>query len=442
MRTRLGTCRVDEVRKLVTCTKIIDANRWIGVWHGQTYECRALPDTTYFSVGDAVLCHVLPGTSELVAVYKPQNETIYIGLNNETTGAELWEYNGSGVPTMLWALGLIGGDYVEIDSLCWCQATKSLFIGCYFYGNSDKLIYEWIPGDAAPTLRHTYAGENEWDAPIDWAEYKGKLYVMHTGAGEEPGYLCRFDPTDVAATFETVLTIMSLDENLGEGSFCVFDDVIFAMTSENIYYSTTGDSGSWTALTDLPDDHDCCTARGAVTDPTTGYGFFTAVGDLVTYEKRQVWRLQSDGTLTLEHNENCPDDYYGYSFTQIAIPYGDTNQQPLALQWEIDPDYGIPCDIYRRNAGGAWALEEQLALAPGRAAWVGANQCALFFQGKLHLLIGILIYPDDYHYYLYRRENVGNWTLVQDWEHYIRGMTYSYGGTMTLGKTSKYIQNI
>ncbi|MFA6046388.1 MAG: hypothetical protein WC718_15495 [Phycisphaerales bacterium] len=59
---------IDEPYKLITVAAIVDTTRFRGIWRGQSYEARALPDTSDLTVGDAVVCCVLPGTSELVAV--------------------------------------------------------------------------------------------------------------------------------------------------------------------------------------------------------------------------------------------------------------------------------------------------------------------------------------------------------------------------------------
>jgi hypothetical protein len=438
---RYGDAQIDEARKLVTCTEIIDADRWRGTWRGQHYECRSLPDTTPIVVGDAVLCHVLPGNGELVAVF-PENEILYLGMNNAGTGAELWQYTGSGDPTLVWALGLINGNKAEIDSLCWCQATKTLFCGCYNWGTSERHILEWTPGTAAPILRYTYPGENWIDAPIDWAEYNGKLYVLHSGEDEMPGFVCRFTPNNVAATFETVLNITSGDVNIGEGGFLVFPTEIYAMTSENIWSSATGASGSWAELVDLPTVYNCHTARGAVTDPISGNGYFTAVADNTTFARRQIWRLEEGGLLTMESDENSPLVDYRYSWSQIAIPYGEVNKQPQALQWQVNLGLGVQFAIYRRDAVGVWNSYGLFA-GPGEGAVIGGNQAALYFKGKLHVrMLRFTNPPPTHHQYLYQRDATGTWSLVYEWSGYCYGLTYSYGMAMTLGRTSKLIQNI
>lgn len=59
---------IDEAYKIIMVAAIVDTKRFRGVWRGQSYEARALPDTSDLTVGDAVVCFVLPGTTELVAV--------------------------------------------------------------------------------------------------------------------------------------------------------------------------------------------------------------------------------------------------------------------------------------------------------------------------------------------------------------------------------------
>lgn len=57
---------VDEHRKLAQVTAIIDSDHFQAHWKGQIYEARAFPDTGWLTVGDNVVCHALPGNTELV----------------------------------------------------------------------------------------------------------------------------------------------------------------------------------------------------------------------------------------------------------------------------------------------------------------------------------------------------------------------------------------
>lgn len=65
---RFGAGRVDEARKLLQVTAILDAERFRGAWRGQHYECRALPGTGGMAVGDEVICHVLPDNTQLIYI--------------------------------------------------------------------------------------------------------------------------------------------------------------------------------------------------------------------------------------------------------------------------------------------------------------------------------------------------------------------------------------
>lgn len=62
----LGT--VDEHRKMLWVTVILDDYNFRATWRGREYECRAIPGTASLASGDVVICHALPGSTQLLAI--------------------------------------------------------------------------------------------------------------------------------------------------------------------------------------------------------------------------------------------------------------------------------------------------------------------------------------------------------------------------------------
>ena len=106
---------IDEARKLLVVREIIDTAHFTGIWRGQPYECRALPDTGGLVVGDVAFCHVLPGNTELVALFQGRGRIIVVGRDsgnnikiartrNFTSASPTWTpLSVAGLPTsILW----------------------------------------------------------------------------------------------------------------------------------------------------------------------------------------------------------------------------------------------------------------------------------------------------------------------------------------------------
>jgi len=72
-------------RLLAYVTEIIDASRFQATVNGQHYEARALPGTSGLSVGQTVMAHVLPSSTELIYVSAAAADT-YVILGIKYTG--------------------------------------------------------------------------------------------------------------------------------------------------------------------------------------------------------------------------------------------------------------------------------------------------------------------------------------------------------------------
>jgi hypothetical protein len=84
---------VDETRKLIEVTEIYTVFRFRGTWRGRTFECRALPTTSWLSVGQKVICHVVPGSTELIAINR-KVETGYLPVM-----VIIWSGSADALPT-------------------------------------------------------------------------------------------------------------------------------------------------------------------------------------------------------------------------------------------------------------------------------------------------------------------------------------------------------
>ncbi len=140
---RYGDAQIDEARKLITCTEVLDDNRWVGVWRGQFYECRALPDTSQMSVGDAVFCHVLPGNSEIVAIFK-QTGAMFIAPGYWHSASPpyvydcaLYKWDGISTPEKIWSFD----HRASVTAMAQMSTNKRVYLAVYDYNNNTNSLY-------------------------------------------------------------------------------------------------------------------------------------------------------------------------------------------------------------------------------------------------------------------------------------------------------------
>ncbi len=424
---RLGSCRVDEARKIVTVTEIIDANRFRATWRGQHYEARVLPDTTYLTANSDVVCHVLPGTSELVAVFKPKVAGIlYFSPGQNLSGdfqAELWSWNGT-VATLVWTCPI---SYSYITCLAWNSTTKTLFIWVCD-GDVKDYVYEYSPVTGTTTQRvDAYCaldGEDEYTGPaVQVAELDGKYYVSHGGATNDH-FVFEFDPTTYTNTQKGLYS--GGVASYGSGGIAAIGSTLVWHVSGGFYVST--DNGdSWTLGEDLRDYMVGLTygpsGAGAVYDPATDQVYLGAyrMTDPGGHIWNQIWRY--DGAtfaLDWESAELADTDQKPHAFA-IGYPVGGTTPNGLYCgQWSWWSD--DEADILERS-GGAWAVGE--SFDPKYALPAGRSLTS--YRGKLHLLANWVDESTSTAMMdLVRRDSAGSWTVLQTFSGYEPYPTYEY----------------
>jgi hypothetical protein len=476
---RFGGAKIDEWRKLVYVQEILDATRFVGVWRGQTYECRAAPNTSPLTVGDTVMCHVMPGNSELIAVRPVSGEVLFVSVGgpDEFTPAVFMFTSPTVAPTKIFQQ-VDTGVLRLVTAMAWCQATNSLIFVCSATdgGGDTHDIYEYHIGDASPTLRHSYEIDlayGVWASCVDMAEYGGQLYFWHAGTDDES--LCaRCDPTNIAATFEVVFTAAGpFRFNPSEGGLAVIGTTIYALDGDRVYSSPSGDVGSWAQVHDLWTLNGESTASGLVSDPNNDCAYFCTWCFLEEYEDffpvlyRCIRRINADGSLTLEHKERMHHTAVN-AFVSISWPYPpSTDTQPAALQWYAN-HAGEPRerthDVYRRQADGSWTFEDSGwqdpdytepcpdGIAGTCGNWftiLGCNQGSVYWQGHPYVIVeGDWVKADltrMYRRLLLRQAAVGTWEEVYDFAGYSTDpaeANFHFAACMTVGRTTKRIQNL
>lgn len=480
---RFGAAQIDEARKLVYVQEILDTTRFVGVWHGQTYECRAIPSTTDLTAGESVICHVMPGNSELIAI-RPSivdTELLFVcpgGLDGYTPAVFMFT-SPTAAPIKIFQQPDTGFDRL-VTAMAWCQTTNSLIFVCSnsWWGSTHD-IYEYHVGDASATLRHSYDVDalGIWAACMDMAEWGGKLYFWNAGSDND-SVLYRCDPANIAATFEMVLlTPGPYRYDPSEGGLAIVGGRIYALDGDRLYSSASGDLGSWAQVHDLWTLNNEGAACALVTDPINDCAYFSTTRYVHGASPDSIWRclrrLNSDGSLTLELQEGLGayDDWDGVQFSSITWPYPpSTASQPAALQWYAWPsDVGHPRprthDVYRRQADGSWIFEDAGWQDPDYAepcagGWggvfcgnwftiLGCNQGSVYWLGKPYVLIdGDWTRADgttEQRMLLMRQSAINTWEEVYEFTGYnsdVAAPNQHFAACMTVGRTTKLIQNL
>ncbi len=382
---RFGGANIDEARKLVTCSAILDSNRWLGEWHGQTFECRALPDTTYLTVGSAAFCHVLPGTSELVAVWPPrQGQMMFISPGYCDNGAywssQLWKFDGTTF-TQVWTAPM----GCEITALGYSSATGLLYIAVYGKWADEpdyalNFIYTANPSTidtVAPTRIQTYTsgdpagyGDDYGDPCTQMCEWNGYMYFAHTAYWEYYSWVARLNLS--TGDFDANV-VWNEDYNGGSGGLGISGGKIWWSSGDMLYNSADG--VSWTEQADFHDPaYNWWGTAGYVTDPVNddiyfGWGHYswgsTGVGISKIHEgalPEVIWELAD-----ADSEAHIPN--------QLTISYnGNSPEYVWASTWWY---YG---ELLRAAVGSGAFSEIDPGLIPG--AVLLENQCMLTYKGK------------------------------------------------------------
>ncbi len=433
---RFGGAKIDEARKLVTCSEILDANRWRGEWHGQTFECRALPDTTYLTVGSAAFCHVLPGTSELVAVWPPVKtppETLYFAINKGTVAGPVFPSSDlyvldslSGPPAVVWT----SSDFETIRQLAWTNVTHRLYIFTRYTGDEDYFwrIYEFNTSDNIATLVYEVALIADWSNLLSGgvAEFGDKLFIVN-GTWHN-SYLWRFDP--VSHSVDTVNTIAALGGDPCDfGGVAALNGKLVHCSGEVLHESSTGDPGSFTQVANIKA---LWTRQERASELTThntdGRIYFLGGMCLAGANDHFVIYSWDGSTLAAEYDILEASNDRG----SLGIIYsGDVAGDIVACGWR---DYRSTFAVRLHGRfDGVWGLDYQTP-----AGWFNdISENLIQFDGEICWLVneGAAGYPVQITH-LYRRTAPGAVTDVTTWT------PVRVTGAMTLAWTNKLCHEI
>jgi len=429
---------IDEARKLVVVKTIIDSTHFAGVWRDQIYECRALPGTDSLAVGDVAFCHVLPGSTELVAVLRAEELWFSPGTPGPGyTRTELWKYTG-GTPVLVWT---VPNDYEYITHIFWSQIDSELYVCTYedaSWGTTRIYRVNRAAGTLAQVVSYSGTGAafpspyRQAEAIIDSAEFGSYIYTHHNAYNGDPySRVRRFDP--VAGTWAAVLDYFTDFGSRGYGGGIAVDPLAGALVAsdgKHVFRSATGAAGSWIADFDLTTfantDHFCLLTNR--NDDNLVYG--VQGQDLAAGADPEVVVRTGAGVFVAEFDEG---DTPNLGFVALSQQHAAAVATALWIQrWAFDwPRERV--EHWYKPVGGAWTKDWDGP--PVNEGWVGIySQGITQFKSKMHSLIW------NYHTLtmrLYERTTPGNWTLIYQWDDYGLIYTYANASGMAVAPNSK-----
>jgi len=337
---------VDEHRKLLYATAIIDATHFLGMWHGELFEVRCLPDSGSVAVGDLVFTHVLPSNSELVAIFRGGGLYLAPGKYNQHDG-----HFGQGTVYKLvggvWQLLATFGrdedadpdgfsDDAYVSCMFWDTSLKKLYavpwyenwVGTAFQPNPEPYdLYEVNTQTGVVTglghsavMRPVDEFANQWNNPNCYCQQATKFgnYWFITGVRQEeyvafPGFyyeravLYKFDPV--------ANTMVLIDAE--------------------------------------PVDHETSAYNpGVATEGTTLYWWF--IDDDAA--NHIVYRSSVNGINFVTDEEHADQDRF---------PYAEMKYNPANGRFQVG-DFGFAprtADLLYRGAGPSWVVDQTLGVA-------------------------------------------------------------------------------
>lgn len=398
---------IDEARKLLVVREIIDTKHFTGVWRGQAYECRALPDTSSLSVGDSAFCHVLPGNTELVAILRANPQLWFSpGAESPNYRGELWMLTTGNAPTLQLTLG---DDQRYFTQLAWSQGVLYAFDFKFAAIGDDTITISSVNRTAKTlTTLATWTGAhpNHSDAVIDVAEFGGMLYTMHNGwAGSQ--VVRRFDPATNA--WSTVYNFTTDGGNGYSGGIAVdpVGNKLVATDGSIAVTSPTGNVGDWTLEYTFTnyyvDNFGLITNRDDDDLVYMGFQGYQAGDAMIMSRNAGVW--SNEMVVAVDETGAC-------SFTQEH-----TGAVAVAL-YAQQFGYGVADApvVWRKAAGGgAWGVDWA---GPG-GDWEGLMNSGLcYHDGQVYSLWSNYYGAATPATRLYVRDAGGTWTLVQEWANY------------------------
>lgn len=431
---------IDEQRKIATVLEIIDATHWRGEWNGQVYECRSFPDTSSLAVGDAVVVHAMPGTTELWYSYRPS-----VG------GPELWFSPGSDSANergQVWrAYPTPGGvaytdytieqvwqgtdDHEYVTHICWAKPTGAGYVFTWWNpgggsANRRLRVYRITQDLVAPSITLvTEARGNDLgidngfggeliDPIIDTAQFLNNILCINAGYyASAAGRILWFD-----LTTETFSVSFDFDLEIGFGGGIATDSgngVCFGHDGMDLY--RTDDGVIWTHLADIHALTDCNDVFSMLTEYTTPLVYGGLFTDDMGPPEKAAFTLDAGENFAVDFTLPDPADF---GFVALANQWNaaGTITDTWAQQWGY---WGGAHGMWSKPLGGAWAMDwagpADDVPGPGEWPpwWQGLGQGVVYYDTKMWGLYwdGEPASPTGSQTRLYRRDGAGNWTLVQ-----------------------------
>lgn len=415
---------VDEARKLLQVREIIDLTHFTGVWRGQAYECRALPDTSRLSVGDAAFCHVLPGNTELVAVFPPAGEELWFSPGVDQVGflPQVWYLlAGSDVPVLAWT-GTNAYEYVT--NIAWCKGNQSLYVFTWQDNSPPYGIRVYKVNRTTKTLTmvasHLTAGwgDDNTDPIVDVAEFDGKLYGM-TGGYLNWGNVWEFNPATNALALFRVFPELN---GFGFGIACnAARDTMFASDGRNVYSYTT--LGGWVYDVDLFATFGANDNMAMLTDRESDLCYH-GLQDSSGQDATIVVRDNATGNWSVDLDDDPPNTEGVDTLCNLYTGAALEGSYGMAWGWNGGAAAGT---LYRKAAGGAWVTDGQLpytfvALTEEKYEYALATQGVAAMGGRVYMLTwhthvtwngaAWVAEPDHLRANLWRRTAAGTYTLL------------------------------
>jgi len=422
---------VDEARKLLYVTAIIDATHIRGTWKGQQYEVRCLPENGA-AVGDTIMAHVLPGNTELVAIFR-MGEVLYFapGVEPANYRGELYKYTGTGLPSFVWQAP---SDYEWITCMAYYAATSLLYIWTYNDDDGNTRIYKLDPADDSVTWILTWAAP---DVPTDVAEhtYMGAtyLYVAHGWFWFSP-FVDRFDPIT-----ETRVTVFTPPAGYLTG-ICVRNNILYFHTNRLVYSSADGVIWALNADLGLLFGLHVDSPGIMVLNPVDNMIYMTARRALIAPTMGVV--LMYDGFAWAVDYDYDPSPISQSGMMGIGMLYhDDTETVVMPYSWWFANER---TEAHRKDVIGGWAMD--WAGAPLGLGW-GSPACqtmATIAKKQCYLVQDYVGPHPNFNVALWVRDAVAPFAtnLIQTYAGYQGFPGHADIVSMTIAKTTKKIHEI
>lgn len=432
---------IDEQRKIAIVLEILDDTHWRGEWNGQVYECRQFPDTSNLTIGDAVVVHAMPNSTELWSTWFPSG------------GPELWFSPGSDDTnergTVWRCFPTPGGtqyedytieqvwqgtdDYEYATHICWSKAAGKGYVFTWWANdwrlrNARLRAYRIEQDAVAPsiTLVHEVGGaafgllDDTIEPVLDSCQFLDTCYVM-CGGMLWVSCVLQFDLT--TETFSALSHDFPLAGGAGGGiTTDSGNGIMYAHDGMDLY--STPDAINWTWLLNIKAECNCEDVMSMIQEYTTPQIYGGLVGDDDPGEENAVFTLSEPGEVFAVDYSMADPTHYG----MVALANQWNAAGEITITWAQQMGYiGGPTpgpEVYQKPIGGAWALDwtgpPNTGPAPGlnADAYIGlGTQGIVYFDTQIWILAWNwrLFSTHAHETVLYRRDAAGAWNLMETW---------------------------